>query len=263
MKIENNKIKSIVSLLDELNDSLVEKDKNLEILKKEKDYLTNLVSLNKFEIENLENEKATLRKQYNALVEDDYKFKNELQDTKMKLLEYEKNSKEQENNLNIRYTKKIEELQEKLNRSEIMIKEYSLQNEELLGKNKIYERQIEDLEKNRLTTQDYMINYVKKDAYTQLHEQHKTLEERARSKDIMIEELYQEISHYDNRRIGLSFEESISHIKMRFKQLEHENQRLKIENKNSSHQSNNYNHYNEETKELSQEELRLKENLGL
>lgn len=265
MDFENNKIKTIVSLLDELKDSLSEKDKNLEVLKKEKDYFSNLVSLNKFEIENLESEKSSLRKQYNTLVEEDYKYKNELQDTKLKLLEYEKSSKELETILNQKYTKKIDELQDKLNRNEIIVKELTLQNEEVDGKNKILERQVEDLEKNRLTTSEYMENYVKKDSYNAINEKCKNLEEKIKSKDIMVEELYQEISYYGNKKFGLSFEESISHIKMRFKQLEHENQTLKIENEvTNQHLTNTTNNFMEnEQKNLSQEELKLKENLGL
>jgi chromosome segregation ATPase len=261
METQNSKVKSIISLLDELNDSLIQKEKELDVLEKEKEYLNNLVSLNKFDIQNLEDEKTSLRKQCKALQENDYQYKNELQDTKLKLLEYEKNAKESENLLNTKYNKKIEELQEKVDHSDMLLKQYNLEIEELMALNKIDKRQIEDLEKGRVSARDYMSSHVKKEAYNELQEKYEKLEQKMKSKDIMLEELYQEVNKYDKNRLDLSYEQHISHIRMKFKQLENEMELLKKETNKTPDVKVDFTPIDES--ELSVEELRLKHNLGL
>lgn len=261
METQNSKVKSIVSLLDEINDSLIQKDKELEVIAKEKEYLNNLVSLNKFDMENLEDEKTNLRKQCKSLQENDYQYKNELQDTKLKLLEYEKNSKQTENLLNTKFKKKIQELQEKVDHQDMILNQYNLEIEELMGINKIDKRQIEDLEKGRMSAKDYMTNHVKKEAHYELNNKLEKLEEKMKSKDIMMEELYQEVNKYDKNRLELSYEQHISHIRMKFKQLENEIELLKKDKNRIPDVKVDYTPIDES--ELSVEELRLKHNLGL
>jgi len=261
METQNSKVRSIISLLDEINDSLIQKDKELDVTKKEKEYLDNLVSLNKFDMENLEDEKTNLRKQCKSLQENDYQCKNELQDTKLKLLEYEKNTKQSENLLNTKYNKKIQELQEKVDHQEMLLSQYNLEIEELMGINKIDKRQIEDLEKGRMSAKDYMTNHVRKDAHNDLNEKYDKLEQKMKTKDIMLEELYQEVNKYEKNRLELSYEQHISHIRMKFKQLENEIELLKKDNLKTPDIKVDFTPLDES--ELSVEELRLKHNLGL
>jgi len=58
MQIDNNK--KITQLLDELNICVVEQNKEIDVLVKEKDYLNNMISINKFQIENLSKDIAEL-----------------------------------------------------------------------------------------------------------------------------------------------------------------------------------------------------------
>jgi len=264
MDIQNKKIKSIVSVLDEINDSLMQSDKDIEMLTKEKDYLNNIISLNKFDIENLEEDKANLRKQCKTLQEDEYKCKNELQNIKLQLLEYEKKSKENENVHNQKYTKIINDLKDKVDYSEMILNKYKLELEELKGIHKIDKRQIEDLENERLSTKDYMLNHIKKDSYDILHDKYEKLQEKLKSRDIMIAELFYEVNNYTKDRTTLSYEEYISHIKTRFKQLENEMVTLRKDKAISEQKETKYIESKQNMNvELSLEEMRLRENLGL
>ena len=58
MQTDNNK--KITQLLDELNVCVVEQNKGIDVLAKEKDYLNNMISINKFQIENLSKDIAEL-----------------------------------------------------------------------------------------------------------------------------------------------------------------------------------------------------------
>jgi len=265
MDTQNKKIKSIISILDEINDSLTKSNKDVEILTKEKDYLNNLISLNKFDIESLEEDKTNLRKQCKILQEDEYKCKNELQNIKLQLLEYEKKSKENENLYSQKYTKIINDLKDKLDYSEMMINQYKLEIEELKGINKIDKRQIEDLEKERLSTKEYMLNHIKKDSYNILNDKYEKLQEKLKSREIMVAELYYEVNNYTKDRTTLSYDEYISHIKTRFKQLENEIVMLRKDKMHSEQKENNIKQNNSysDSSDLSLEELRLRENLGL
>jgi chromosome segregation ATPase len=268
MDIKHSKIKSMISILEELNDAITQKDKDLEILKKETDYLNNLVSLNKFDLENIEEEKNNLRKQCKALQENDYKCKAELQDTKMKLLEYEKEHKQSENLMNTKYLKKIDELQEKLDKADIVITQYSLEIEELNGLLKIKKREIEDLENGRVSAKEYMSSHIKKDSYDTLNQKYEKLESELKSKEILVEELYSEIYKYDRNRLNLSFEQYISHIGMKFKQLDNEISLLKKDNSKKDTDVKEMQQKAQivsqvQENDLSIEEQRLMKNLGL
>ena len=268
MDTKHSKIKSIISILDELNDAIIQKDNNLEILNKETDYLNNLVSLNKFDFENMEEKKNSLRKQCKALQENDYKCKTELQDTKMKLLEYEKEHKQSENLMNTKYLKKIDELQDKLDKSDIIITQYSLEIEELSGLLKIKKREIEDLENGRVSAKEYMSSHIKKDSYNILNEKYEKLQSDLKSKEILVEELYSEIYKYDRNRLNFNFEQHISHIGMKFKQLDNEISLLRKDNNKKDIDAKEIQQKTQiasklQINDLSIEEQRLMKNLGL
>jgi chromosome segregation ATPase len=235
----NNAISSIISMLDELNDNLLEKDSHLDMLNKEKGYLNNLISLNKYDIENLEKEKTNLRKQCILLQEDEYKNKNELQDAKIKLLQYETDFKQNENTLSLKYTRKIDDLE---------------------AENRSFRRKVEDLEKTSISTIDHLTNYVNKDYYNSLNEKYLKLEERLLSKENQIKALYQDINGLSKNSMEISFDEHINQIKSKFRQLENELSLAKMENdklKNNKEVSRGYD------RNFSSEELQLKQNLGL
>ena len=257
METQNNKVKLISSILDEINDALLSNDQKLEILEKEKDYLNNIVSMNKFDMDKLEREKADLRRELKTLQDNEYVRQKELQDTKIKLFELEKNSQYAKN------SEEIRDLELKLEQSDKLIRKFSLQVEELTGLSKLDKMQIENLEKSKVSTHEYLQNHVKKENYKELTQEYEKSKKNENAMYIMVQELYMEVSKYESNHQDLSFEQYISNIKMRFKQLENDIEFSNIDKRRDQESYTHDNFLNQASTELSEEEKRLKRNLGL
>ena len=252
MEIKNSQILLIESSLNELHKIISEKDSKIVQLQKDKDYLRDTITNNKYEMEAVNDENEKLKKQIKILFEKQNELKEEIQEKDLEIRSAENSKRQAEKLIQSKNDSLISSMEEKLYDLNEQVKQRDSHIKELNSRNEHLQNIIE-LHNNEVEVLQYDNSTQKK--------QIKMLRES-------IEQLEKQIKRYEYNDMRNSSKPSKGSYTSSFKDTNNlmlENLEKKLLNSQKPAFGKNTLEYNEKKENktgLSEEEI-LKNNLGL
>jgi len=143
MEIKNSQISIIESSLNELHKILHDKDSKTIQLQKEKEYLKDSITNNKYEFESISEENEKLKKQIKNLYEKQNDLKEDIQEKTLEIKTLENTKKQSEKIIQTKNNSLLHSMEEKLFESNQQIKEKDNHLKELQSRNEYLQNIIE------------------------------------------------------------------------------------------------------------------------
>jgi len=161
MEIKNSQILLIESSLNELHKIIHDKDTKIIQLQKDKDYLKDSITNNRYEFESINDENEKLKKQIKILFETQNDLKKDIQDKEIEIRSLENNKRQEEKLIQTKNNSILQSMEEKLFESNDYIKQKDNYIKELQSRNEYLQNVIE-LKKNEEDLLQYDNSNLKK-----------------------------------------------------------------------------------------------------
>lgn len=143
MEIKNSQILLIESALNELHKIISEKDSKIVQLQKDKDYLRDSITNNKYEMESINDENEKLKKQIKILYEKQNELREEIQEKELDIRSAENSKRQAEKLIQSKNDSLISSMEEKLYDTNEQVKQRDTQIKELQSRNEHLQNIIE------------------------------------------------------------------------------------------------------------------------